>query len=226
MGGGIVSPRRHNETTPATRQRPGAWPNPHPKRIDVFERTRCTNVDPDTGCDCDGPVTAGTPVSLCDVHVKLAFKHYLDTRAETDIAEAPSTESLIRRWEDAIAEARTAYPGLLADIQARNARDSQEWHETTWDSHVVYYLRFGDKVKIGTTSNLTRRLREVPHEEVLAVEQGNITLEEMRHEEFAALRVHNRSEWFRATEELLVHCQMLRSHYPDLQVQRRGKLAS
>lgn len=50
---------------------------------------------------------------------------------------------------------------------------------------VVYYLRFGDRIKIGTTTNLRTRLISVPCDEVLAVEPGSYALERERHEQFA-----------------------------------------
>lgn len=59
---------------------------------------------------------------------------------------------------------------------------------------VVYYLRFGDRVKIGTTTRLAKRLREIPHDEILAVEQGGVDVECRRHVQFADLRVTG--EWF------------------------------
>ena len=59
---------------------------------------------------------------------------------------------------------------------------------------VVYYVLFGDRVKIGTTRNLRQRLLEVPHDQVLALEPGDATLERQRHAKFRAFRLHR--EWF------------------------------
>jgi hypothetical protein len=69
---------------------------------------------------------------------------------------------------------------------------------------VVYYLRHGDRVKIGTTANPRRRLGAIWHEEVLAFERGDRRLERRRHEQFAADRFE-RSEWFLLTPALAAH---------------------
>ena len=74
---------------------------------------------------------------------------------------------------------------------------------------LVYYVRFGDRVKIGYTTNLTERLRVLPHDELLATEPGTIQDERARHEEFAHLRVNG--EWFDYDESLARHIAALAS---------------
>lgn len=74
---------------------------------------------------------------------------------------------------------------------------------------LVYYVRFSDRVKIGTTHNLAKRLADVPHDEVLATEPGGLILERQRHEQFAHLRVHR--EWFTLTPELADHIAAVRA---------------
>lgn len=73
---------------------------------------------------------------------------------------------------------------------------------------VVYYLRWRDRVKIGTTQNPRQRLAAIVHEELLAFERGDRTLERARHAQFAALRLGG--EWFAAAPELLAHAAELR----------------
>jgi len=68
---------------------------------------------------------------------------------------------------------------------------------------LVYYVRFGDRVKIGTTANLKGRLHSLPHDEVLATEPGSYPIERARHAAFADLRVTG--EWFRYEEPLVSH---------------------
>jgi hypothetical protein len=68
---------------------------------------------------------------------------------------------------------------------------------------VVYYIRFADRIKIGTSSRPKQRLAAIRHEELLAFERGGRELEQRRHIEFAALR--EGGEWFSAAEELLAH---------------------
>lgn len=67
----------------------------------------------------------------------------------------------------------------------------------------VYYILFGDRVKIGYTTNLSERLRAIPHDAVLAVEPGSMQDERARHAQFHDLRVVG--EWFRYEEPLQSH---------------------
>ncbi|MFD4457683.1 GIY-YIG nuclease family protein [Nocardia sp. NPDC058480] len=73
---------------------------------------------------------------------------------------------------------------------------------------IVYYLQFGDRIKIGTTINLQRRLGEIPHDRVLAIEPGGRALERQRHKEFAEERLTG--EWFEPSQRLLAHIKKLR----------------
>ena len=72
---------------------------------------------------------------------------------------------------------------------------------------VVYYLRFGDRVKIGTTTNMDNRLRDVPHDEVLVMERGGHAMESLRHKQFASDRITG--EWFRMSDRLMRHIERL-----------------
>jgi len=76
---------------------------------------------------------------------------------------------------------------------------------------VVYYVRFEDFVKIGTSRNLPSRLRAIPGHELLAVEPGNHATEHMRHMEFGALRFVG--EWFRNDPPLSAFITHVRSVY-------------
>ena len=69
---------------------------------------------------------------------------------------------------------------------------------------VVYYLRHGERVKIGTTANPRQRFAAIWHEQVLAFERGDRTLEHQRHEQFAEDRFTG-SEWFRMSPRLSAH---------------------
>lgn len=73
---------------------------------------------------------------------------------------------------------------------------------------IVYYLKFGDRVKIGTTTtNLRKRLLDIPHDEVLAVEPGGVDIERRRHLQFARHRVNG--EWFTCGDGLMLHIETL-----------------
>ncbi|WP_417511981.1 GIY-YIG nuclease family protein [Microbacterium sp.] len=73
---------------------------------------------------------------------------------------------------------------------------------------VVYYLRYDRRVKIGTSRRPRQRLASIRHDELLAFERGDRTLERRRHGEFAAIR--EGGEWFTFTTELEEHVSGLR----------------
>jgi len=70
---------------------------------------------------------------------------------------------------------------------------------------VVYYIRRGKYVKIGTTTNLRNRMRDLMPDEVLAVEPGSYDLEATLHATFAKIRLSPSMEYFRLTDELQAH---------------------
>jgi hypothetical protein len=88
---------------------------------------------------------------------------------------------------------------------------SKRW--ATKDIEVVYYVRRLEHVKIGTTSDLTQRLRHlgVKVEDVLAFEFGSYGLETMRHRQFAHLLEPSLGrEHFRLGPDLMQHIVELR----------------
>lgn len=68
----------------------------------------------------------------------------------------------------------------------------------------VYYIRRGDLIKIGFTTDLNKRMMSHLPDEVLAVEPGSYALEASRHRQFATLR-HGRGEWFKDDPALREH---------------------
>lgn len=78
----------------------------------------------------------------------------------------------------------------------------------------VYYVRFGDRVKIGTSTGLRNRLSGVPHDTLLAVEPGSYDVERGRHGQFAQYRI--KGEWFQAHDEILRHAAYLREQHSAL----------
>lgn len=61
--------------------------------------------------------------------------------------------------------------------------------------NVVYYVKFRDRVKIGTTNNLKRRCGELQTVELLyGFEPGSYPMEQQRHKQFALYRTQG--EWF------------------------------
>lgn len=92
------------------------------------------------------------------------------------------------------------------------------WEQPAADEHIparrgterVYYLRFGDRIKIGTSSSFKGRLSTLPYHEVLAIEPGTFALERERHREFDALRIQGQREWFHDAPALGAHAGRLR----------------
>jgi hypothetical protein len=78
---------------------------------------------------------------------------------------------------------------------------------------VVYYLRWRDRIKIGTSANPRGRLAQLRHDELLAFERGDRTLEQRRHREFATSRLGG--EWFAADDALIAHVAQVAAGVDD-----------
>lgn len=73
---------------------------------------------------------------------------------------------------------------------------------------VVYYIRYDQRVKIGTSRRPRQRLASIRHHELLAFERGGRAVEQQRHQEFASVR--EGGEWFTLTGEVRAHVDGLR----------------
>lgn len=83
------------------------------------------------------------------------------------------------------------------------------------DNARVYYIRRGKYVKIGTTTNLKQRMRDLMPDEVLAVEPGGYALESNLHAHFAKIRFSPSMEYFELTAELQAHIDaVIEKHGP------------
>lgn len=125
---------------------------------------------------CEQPPLLDAPIPLCTEHVRLTFAFYLlraqDELSANDLQPDPVEEVLDRSSSSVLDK-----PGF------------------------VYFVRFADRIKIGWSGNPTRRFRNIPHDEVMAVIPGTMDDEHSYHNRFAALRVHG--EWFRADRTLV-----------------------
>jgi hypothetical protein len=65
---------------------------------------------------------------------------------------------------------------------------------------LVYFIRLGNRIKIGFTTNLALRMEQLPHEEILGVMPGFMRDEKRCHKAFAHLR--RAGEWFEDAPEL------------------------
>lgn len=80
---------------------------------------------------------------------------------------------------------------------------------------VVYYVRRGSMIKIGTTINMQKRMTAVLPDEILATEPGSYSLEAQRHREFRKIRVQGQAEWFHAAPALQEHIRTIRALYGE-----------
>lgn len=76
----------------------------------------------------------------------------------------------------------------------------------------VYYIKFRDVIKIGTSQNAMARIADLPCEEILGLEPGGIKIERERHRQFAETRVLK--EWF-------LDEPGLRAHIAEMNTERR-----
>lgn len=163
-----------------------------------MSRASCCSVDDDSdglGRTCGEPVEVDAPLALCGHHLLLAHDWVARGVGVTDVLPSPCVACGSRLgvhypsgWLCAVCEWRA---GEVPDPEFRAAR-----------VEVVYYLRAGGRIKIGTSANPRQRLGSLHFDELLAFEPGGRMLEQRRHAQFAAHRVP-RSEWFEVHPQLL-----------------------
>lgn len=75
------------------------------------------------------------------------------------------------------------------------------WRRKAYREQVIYFIRFSDRIKIGTSGSVDSRLAGLPHDEVLGVVRGDEDGERALHQRFAAHRIGN-TEWFHDHPEI------------------------
>jgi hypothetical protein len=78
---------------------------------------------------------------------------------------------------------------------------------------MVYYMKFSDRVKIGTSIDLKRRLEEVTNDCLMATEPGDTVTEKERHSQFK--QYHIRGDWFELSDAIIEHITCVRNKYPN-----------
>ncbi len=147
--------------------------------------------------ECHEVADPEAPVALCPWHLAVASEWVGRYDGVTDVLPSPCVlcgSRLGVRWP-------TAWLCAVCEWRHGEAVDA-ELPPPRVD--VVYYLRYDDRIKIGTTANPRRRLSAIRHDELLAFERGDRFLERRRHAQFADDR-YPRTEWFRASAALLAH---------------------
>jgi hypothetical protein len=113
--------------------------------------------------------------------MRIAYLHYADTlRFHTD----PTPEEIADIERD---------PGVHALGLNLRGRDP-----------VVYYIKIGNHIKIGYTTDLATRMAALQPDHIFGTERGDRDLERQRHEQFAHLRSKGR-EYFDPADDLMAH---------------------
>lgn len=148
----------------------------------------CTAASGFVGGFCNGEVPEDSPVSLCSIHLTKAYRY---CEGLIDNARGRRTS-----WSDAF-----THPHLAKEIA-----------DSVPLNRVVYYAKIGDHIKIGTTGNVAKRMKELKADCLLASEPGSYDLERHRHAQFAQHHLPSygrRSEFFDPGDGLLDHIASL-----------------
>jgi len=179
---------------------------------------RCT-VQLAHGEFCDADAAEDMPFPICLHHALQLHKRMKEHHSGESLEERYRVDLEQRRADWRPSEVSTEQAAALAQARA--------------DQAVVYYIRLpGDRIKIGTTTNMTIRLTglRVRSGAVLATEPGSYDLERARHQQFADLRytdgkANRQLEDFAPGQDLLDHITMLRKHFGDPQITTYPKVS-
>lgn len=99
--------------------------------------------------------------------------------------------------------------------QRREEREATTRQQLGGHLGFVYYLEVGERIKVGFSSDLRKRMRQYPPgSRLLAIEPGDFDLEALRHKQFSGSRTDGR-EWFTPTSDLLDHIRTLVDMHGD-----------
>jgi hypothetical protein len=146
---------------------------------------RCT-AQLGSGAFCDARGMVDMPFPICARHARQIYERMREH-------EASRLESAVDR-----ARAKVVTPEVLA-ARAETRRRYEE-------QAVVYYMKIGPHIKIGTTKNLRERIKALRCDpiDLLATEPGGREVEAERHRQFADDRLGRRED-FKPSRRLLAH---------------------
>lgn len=140
------------------------------------------------GSFCEATSMPGAPYPICFKHGAALYAFVRDRMASADRETAMD-----------------AFVEMAHDRRIRQIRPLNDDRPS-----IIYYVQIGEHIKIGTTTNVKRRLAAYPpNRRLLATEPGHETLEAERHRQFAGLLDMGR-EWFRPGAALVEHINGLR----------------
>ncbi|WP_203135752.1 GIY-YIG nuclease family protein [Microbacterium sp. JZ31] len=156
---------------------------------------------------CPRPLEPGAPAPLCAAHLREVAEWREGAAGVTDLLPSPCALCGARlgvRWPS----------GWLCAVCEWRQGDVVDGELPPPRIDVVYYVRYGDRVKIGTSAQPRRRLAALVYDELLAFERGDRLVERRRHEQFADERFA-RTEWFRLSGRLRAHAAALSAGVDD-----------
>lgn len=159
------------------------------------------------GRPCPAPVEQGSPLDLCTSHLLEAYDWVARGVGVTDLLPGPCLVCGSR--------VGVVYPsGRICAVCEWRVGDVPDLAVADPRVDVVYYIRYRQQIKIGTSGNPRTRIASLPHDEVLAFELGDRLVEQRRHAQFAAHRFAG-TEWFAVHDDLLTHIAELRLGITD-----------
>jgi Meiotically up-regulated gene 113 len=159
------------------------------------------------GTRCPDVVDVRAPLPLCARHLLEAYDWVASGVGVLDLLPSPCRACGSRLG--------VRYPSgwICADCEWRVGEiPDEEWAAPGVE--VVYYLRYHDQIKIGTSANPRLRFASIPHDEVLAFERGGRRLEQRRHAQFADHRFPG-TEWFEVHDALQEHIAQIAAGVDD-----------
>lgn len=156
---------------------------------------------------CGAPVPQGGELNLCLRHHLAAYDWVARDVGVTDVLPSPCLACGSRLG--------VRYPsGWLCAVCEWKVGDLPDGGIASARVDVVYYVRAGDRIKIGTSGNPRARLAQLSFDELLAFERGTRILEQRRHRQFGQYRFGG-GEWFGVHDALTAHIDELRAGVDD-----------
>jgi hypothetical protein len=155
---------------------------------------------------CEAQREPDAPVALCSAHLAASAEWAGETSGVVEPLPSPCVACGSRLGV-------TYRSGRLCAVCEWRYGDVPDGELAAPRVDVVYYLRFADRIKIGTTSNPRQRFGQLRFDELLAFERGDRGVERRRHEQFAAVRLGG--EWFAADPALVTHVESIAAGHPD-----------
>lgn len=165
----------------------------------------CRSVE--DGRYCAAPGEPASDLGLCPAHLLAAYDWVARKVGLTDLLPSPCLACGSRLG--------VRYPsGWLCAVCEWRVGELPDGDLETTRVDVVYYLRFRDRIKIGTSANPRGRLAQLRFDELLAFEPGDRVTEHRRHLQFADYRFDG-SEWFHEHDALADHIRILAAGVDD-----------